>query len=162
LTIPEAEKLLNQYHAKAPFIRPLSWKLTGDASRTGVVRTLLNRCRRFDVWESRKPDGELVYTGHRIPRSRRAFTHKALNARIQGSAADIMKQSMVDVWESGVCDVLGPPQLTVHDELDVSVPRTKLGLEAAAEMKHLMEACVRLTVPLKVDMGTGPNWGECE
>ena len=73
-----------------------------------------------------------------------------------------MKKSMVDVFESGVIGVLGIPQLTVHDELDGSVPRTKEGKEALEELKRTMENCVKLRVPLKVDGGTGPNWGEVE
>jgi len=161
LPMSEAEDLLGQYHRRAPFIRPLANKLMRDAIVDGIVRTLLNRCRRFDVWERKNWDtGEVLYTPHRIPGSRRAFTHKALNARIQGGAADIMKQAMVDVWESGVCRVLGVPQLTVHDELDGSAPDTAEGREAVAEMKRIMETCVTLKVPLKVDLSTGPNWGE--
>jgi DNA polymerase-1 len=102
------------------------------------------------------------YFRYKANGSQRAFTHKALNARIQGSAADIMKVAMVDVWESGVCDVLGPPQLTVHDELDGSAPRTRAAKEALREIKRIMEGVVQLAVPLRADGGTGPNWGAVE
>ena len=54
-----------------------------------------------------------------------AVTYTALNARIQGSAADIMKDAMV-IWESGVCDVIGAPHL-MHDELDLSSARHPAG-----------------------------------
>jgi DNA polymerase-1 len=89
----------------------------------------------------------------------RAFTYRALNAYIQGSAADILKQAMALIWESGVCAVLGAPHLTVHDELDVSVPKTKAGKEAFKEMVHIMETAVEMSIPLVVDSGLGKNWG---
>ena len=74
-----------------------------------------------------------------------------MNARIQGSAADIMKHAMVKIWESGVCDVVGAPLLTVHDELDLSSPDTQAGREAVAEIKHTMEHTAMLSLPLRVD-----------
>ena len=73
-----------------------------------------------------------------------------------------MKKAMVDVWESGVCDVVGVPQLTVHDELDGSMPKTKKGLEAVKEIARLMENVWPLLVPLVVDSKQGPTWGDCE
>ena len=82
---------------------------------------------------------------------RRSFTHKALNALIQGSAADMMKQAMLDLAEHNII-----PQITVHDEIDFSFEsNTELCLA-----KEIMENCIRLAVPLKVDVETGPNWGE--
>ena len=131
------------------------------AARTGEIETLLGRIRRFNTWEIRRGD-QVFYFRERRPGSRRAFTHAALNARIQGSAADIMKLSMVNIWESGICDVLGAPHLTVHDELCGSYRDNKAGREALRELKHIMENCVELLVPLKVDATTGPNWGSCE
>ena len=113
------------------------------------------------MWEIRRGD-KVFYFRERRPGSRRAFTHAALNARIQGSAADIMKLSMVNIWESGICDVLGAPHLTVHDELCGSYRDHKAGREALRELKHIMENCIELLVPLKVDATTGPNWGSCE
>jgi DNA polymerase I-like protein with 3'-5' exonuclease and polymerase domains len=97
----------------------------------------------------------------------RSHTHTALNALLQGSAADIMKRAMVDIWHSGVCDVLGAPFLTVHDELNWSVPRTKAGREAFAESNRIMEAVYstgkkKLRIPLKVDTATGANWAACK
>jgi DNA polymerase-1 len=90
----------------------------------------------------------------------RAFTYKALNAVIQGSAADLMKKAMVNVWEAGICDILGSPLLTVHDEMDFSVPQTKEGLEAWAECVWLMETALEFRVPIRVDGELKPNWGQ--
>lgn len=167
LTRAEAKKTLDGYHARAPFIRPLSRKAMNLAAGRGVVETLLGRKRRFDRWEiskwnKEKKEYESTYLPHRIPGARRAFTHAALNARVQGSAADIMKKAMVDTWESGVFDVLGVPALTVHDELDGSYTPNRKGKEALKEMKRIMESTVDLLVPLRVDGGTGPNWGSIE
>jgi DNA polymerase I len=155
------EALLNEYHRRAPFIKQLSNGYMSIAARTGEIETLLGRIRHFDMWEIRHGD-EILYFRERWPGSRPAHTHAALNARIQGSAADIMKLAMVNIWESGICDVLGAPHLTVHDELDGSYHDDKAGREAFRELKHLMETCVELLVPLRVDAGTGPNWGSCE
>jgi DNA polymerase I-like protein with 3'-5' exonuclease and polymerase domains len=161
LSREEGETLLKEYHRRAPFIRQLSNENMSIAARRGEVKTLLGRIRHFNTWEIRRGD-EVLYFHERRPGSRRAFTHRALNARVQGSAADIMKLAMVNIWESGVCDVLGAPQLTVHDELDGSYIDDKAGREALRELKHLMETCVELLVPLRVDKGTGPNWGACK
>lgn len=163
----DAGKLLDNYHSRAPFIRPLSRRAMNLAAGRGVVETLLGRKRRFDRWEiskwnSTKKAYDTTYLPHRIPGSRRAFTHAALNARVQGSAADIMKKAMVDTWESGVYDVLGVPALTVHDELDGSFTPNRAGKQALKEMQNIMESTAELLVPLRVDGGTGPNWGSIE
>ena len=73
-----------------------------------------------------------------------------------------MKKGMVDIWKSGVCDVLGAPLLTVHDELDWSVPRTPECQEAIQEVNRLMKQAVPLRVPIETDLESGPNWGEVE
>ena len=164
LPMHEAEDLLKTYHNNAPFIKPLAQAFMGMAGSKGEIRTLMNRKRRFNMWSKdvrdpatgqRKP----LILPHRFPGSRRAFTHKALNARTQGSAADIMKKAMVDVNKSGVTSVIGVPQLTVHDELDGSVPRTKAGREAVLELRNIMEKVLKISVPLQVDLEIGKNWG---
>lgn len=151
----EGERIINDYHERAPFIRPLAKLATMRANTQGEIRTLMGRKRRFQVWEDRN-DGKIYQEDG--PGRRRAFTHKALNALIQGSAADIMKKAMVDTWEAGCYDVLGAPHLTVHDELDGSLTETPAELEAFAEVKRIMETCVELTVPLRADGGFGDNW----
>jgi DNA polymerase I-like protein with 3'-5' exonuclease and polymerase domains len=157
----EGTRIIDEYHAKAPYIRALSQMVSAKASRVGVIRTLGGRLRRFNMWE-RQEDGKTVYFKQQEAGCKRAFTHAALNALIQGSAADIMKTAMVQIWESGVCNELGAPHLTVHDELDGSVPPTQAAQEALAEVKRIMETCVTLHVPLKTDGGTGPDWGRIE
>jgi DNA polymerase I-like protein with 3'-5' exonuclease and polymerase domains len=158
----EGQQLLETYHQKAPFMRPLSRRFSNLAASTGVIATLLGRKRRFNAWAVTNRAGETKIVHQRVPGAKRAFTHKALNARIQGSAADIMKKAMIDIYQSGVCDTLGVPSLTVHDELVGSVPRTKEGQEALKELSNIMESTVKLSVPLIVDCNVGANWKECK
>ena len=133
----EAEEIFKVFHKNAPFVKTTSAMASQKARVRGYVYTLLKRRRRF-------PNGVSV--------------HKALNALLQGSAADIMKKAMVDISKSGVEDVLGAPLLTVHDELDFSAPRTKLGKEAILEVKNMMINTFPLSVPLLVDVERGTNW----
>jgi DNA polymerase I-like protein with 3'-5' exonuclease and polymerase domains len=92
----------------------------------------------------------------------RAYTHKALNALLQGSAADLMKTAMRDRARSGVDKVIGVPLLTCHDELGDSVGYTKVQREAANEVKHIMENCMKLRVPVVADQSFGINWGQAK
>jgi len=84
---------------------------------------------------------------------KRAFTYKALNKLIQGSAADQTKKAMADCYKEGLI-----PLLTVHDELCFSVE----GDDQAHNIKHIMENGLSdvLKVPSKVDDELGNNWGE--
>ena len=82
--------------------------------------------------------------------ARRAFTYKALNKLIQGSAADMTKKAMLELHKEGIT-----PHIQVHDELDISVTND---LEAA-KIKDIMENAVDLKIPNKVDYESGPNWG---
>lgn len=136
-----AFRVLEVYDEKFPAAKKLMEAVGNAAKQRGYIYTLLKRRRRFQKNES---------------------THKALNALLQGSAADIMKQAMVNVWKSGVCDVLGAPLLTVHDELNLSVPNTKSALEAVQEVRRLMENAIRLQVPTTCDFESGPDWGHVE
>ena len=86
------------------------------------------------------------FTKHYKP----AFTYKALNRLIQGSAADMTKQAMVNLYEQGIL-----PQIQIHDELCLSIKDDK----QAMEVKKTMETAVPLKVPNKVNYKKGPNWG---
>lgn len=161
LSRDDGEQLLKEYHKRAPFMRPLMNYYKDDkAKMQKEVRTLYNRRRHFNRWIT--DDGKIVTSDVRPPNSQLAFTYTGLNSRIQGSAADIMKDGMVKIWQSGTCAVVGAPHLTVHDELDFSSPNNKAGREAIGEIKHIMENVVKLNLPLKVDAKSGPNWGSCE
>ena len=126
------------------------------AQDRGKVRTLLGRLCRFHLWEPNqfgihKPlphDAALAEHG---PGIRRAYTYKALNRLIQGSAADMTKKAMIDLHKEGII-----PHLQVHDELDISIGSEK----EAQTIKDIMESAVDLEVPNKVDYEFGKNWGE--
>jgi DNA polymerase I-like protein with 3'-5' exonuclease and polymerase domains len=71
-----------------------------------------------------------------------------------------MKLAMVQIWESGVCDILGAPLLTVHDELNWSVPRTREAIRVHQEAVHMMRNVYQLRVPLLVSSDHGESWAE--
>ena len=78
-----------------------------------------------------------------------AFTYKALNRLIQGSAADMTKKAMVDLYEKGIV-----PHIQIHDELCFSITDHEPEL-----IKDIMEQTIPLEVKNKVDFESGPNWG---
>ena len=158
LELDEGKKLFEEYHAKVPFVSQLSEYAMKRASTKGVIRTLLGRRCRFDKWEPsryglyKSLSYQEAYDEHG-PSIRRAFTYKALNKLIQGSAADQTKAAMVALHENGYL-----PMIQVHDELDFSVSSEK----EAKEIKEIMETCVELRVPSLVDAEFGKNWGEAK
>ena len=151
----QAEDLFKQYHSKVPFVKQLMDAVMDRAQRKGKVRTLLGRLCRFHLWEPNqfgihKPlphDDALAEHG---PGIRRAYTYKALNRLIQGSAADMTKKAMIDLHAEGII-----PHLQVHDELDISVQNK----DEVKKIKEIMESTVSLEVPNKVDYEEGDNWG---
>ena len=82
---------------------------------------------------------------------RRAFTYKALNRLIQGSAADQTKKAMLDCYNEGLT-----PMLTVHDELCFNIE----GQEQATQIQEIMETGVPLKVPSKIDVDIQNDWGD--
>ncbi|ASE99807.1 putative DNA polymerase [uncultured virus] len=161
----QAYELFNKYHDKVPFVKELSRQVSHVASTRGYIKTLLGRKRRFDMWEPRDSWGERAYSlseAHsQYPKQelKRAYTHTAMNALIQGSSADITKSAMIKIYEAGLLDEIDL-KLTVHDELDFSVEPLKQ--KCFDESLQIMKTCVDLKVPLKVDVEKGLNWGTIE
>ena len=97
----------------------------------------------------------MAYLNANIPvmysQIKRAYTYKALNKLIQGSAADMTKKAMLELYKEGII-----PHIQVHDELDISVISDK----HVTMIKDIMENAVSLEVPNKVDYESGPNWGK--
>jgi DNA polymerase I-like protein with 3'-5' exonuclease and polymerase domains len=151
-----AEKLIKQYHAKAPFVKQLMDNVTRKAENRGKIRTLGGRACHFNFWT---PTQFGVFTPLPLEQARkeydeplkRAFTYKALNKLIQGSAADMTKKSMVALYENGII-----PHIQIHDEVDISIESP----EQAEKIIEIMESAVTLKVPNKVDYESGKNWGE--
>jgi len=151
-----AEKLIKQYHTKAPFVKQLMDNVSRKANDRGKIRTLGGRACHFDLWQPVqfgvfKPlPLEMARKEYDEP-LKRAFTYKALNKLIQGSAADMTKKSMVALYENGII-----PHIQIHDEVDISVESN----EKAEKIIEIMESAVELKVPNKVDYESGANWGE--
>jgi DNA polymerase I-like protein with 3'-5' exonuclease and polymerase domains len=143
-TYAKAEELKKRYYENVPFMVPTRNAVVDVGKGRGYIRTLLHRRARVDE-EMKEAHKEYVL----------------FNRLIQGCAADIMKKAMVDAYEAGVFEVLFP-HLTVHDEMDVSIPETKEGFEAFKEMKVIMETAIALKVPIIADAEVGPSWGEVE
>jgi len=151
-----AEDLIRTYHQKAPFVKMLSEQVSRRADDSGKIRTIGGRLCHFDLWEPhgfgiKKPLPHADALREHGPGIKRAFTYKALNKLIQGSAADMTKQSMLALYQEGVI-----PHIQVHDELDISVESP----EQAEKIIKIMEAAVELRVPNKVDFEEGTNWGD--
>jgi DNA polymerase I-like protein with 3'-5' exonuclease and polymerase domains len=156
-TKTEAENLFNQYHENVPFVRELMNRTSQHAQLSGSIGTLLGRRCRFNKWEPNTfgmhtpmslEEAERTYGRGRI---KRAFTYKALNKLIQGSAADMTKKAMLDLYKEGII-----PHIQIHDELDISVESE----EHAKKIIEIMENAVKLAVPNKVDYESGKTWGD--
>jgi len=152
----EAKELLNTYHNKVPFVKGLADLVSTQASKHGKIRTISGRLCRFDMWEPKtfgynKPMKREEAEKEYGPVLRRAFTYKALNRLIQGSAADQTKVAMAECYKEGLV-----PLLTVHDELCFNVESE----EQASRIKEIMETSMELKVPSKVDQELGDNWGQ--
>ena len=157
VTEERARDLLNTYHARVPFVKQLIYHTMDRAQQRGWIRTILGRKCRFDMWEPatfgmHKPQTfEEASLEHGSRNIKRAFTYKALNKLIQGSAADMTKKAMVDLRKEGLL-----PMVQLHDELNISF-ETK---QQADRVKEIMEQAVPLKIPNKVDFEDGECWGD--
>lgn len=150
LAIPrnEAQKYMNLYFERYPGVQEYMERTRQQAAEQGYVSTL---------------DGRRLYLPDihsRNANSRKAAERAAINAPMQGTAADIIKKAMIaiDAWlqqEKPLVTML----MQVHDELVFEVHHSVLD-EASAKIRSLMEGCMQLDVPLQVDIGTGSNWDQ--
>jgi len=162
LTPQQGKELFAAYHRGVPFAKATMDQCSEEALRTGAITTILGRKSRFDLWEPTRWDANTVPLPYEraivtYGSIRRAYTHKALNRRLQGSAADLMKKAMLQCWQDGVFDQTGVPRLTVHDELNFSDPGGRD--DAFREMQHILETAIPLSIPVRADGEIGPDWG---
>ena len=159
LPLDEASELIATFHSKVPFLKgtvDAVMKRIEHPASGGSIRTLLGRKCRFPLWEpvewgvnkALPREQAIIEYGSRI---KRAGTYKGLNRLIQGSAADQTKAGMVALHKAGFKLLL-----QVHDEVALSVRNIDEAREAAA----IMAKAVTLEVPSRVDVETGPSWGE--
>lgn len=153
--LPEVQEIFAQYHRKLPEVRPLADRAARRAANRGYIRTWGGRHRRFMSAAEAKAKGWHVREHEKF-----VGTHKALNALLQGSAADLIKRAMVAVaplidWETTHL------HLTVHDELDLSIPAGAAGDRVTRQLVDVMEG-FDLTVPIRAEAEVGPDWGHTE
>jgi DNA polymerase-1 len=148
LTLAEAEDFVTEYFRKFPGVKRYLDGIRRQAAQQGYVETLLGRRRYFPG---------LVNPSNQQVRNREE--REAINAPIQGTAADIMKIAMLKVpvalAEAGLSARM---LLQVHDELVVECPDGEL-LETVAVVQETMSGAYQLDVPLRTDARSGPNWG---
>jgi DNA polymerase-1 len=144
----EATEFIDAYFAQFPRIRDFLDRQVARAAAEGFTETILGRRRYLPELQAANP------------RIRDMGRRMALNAPIQGGAADILKLAMIHVDEELRTSSLDCTMvLTVHDELVFDVARGDR--EASGDLvKKAMESAFELTVPLKVDLGWGENWAE--
>ena len=151
----KADELFKKYHHKVPFVKQLMDNVMYRAQDSGKIRTLLGRLCRFPLWEPNQfgihkaLSHEDALREHG-PGIKRAYTYKALNRLIQGSAADMTKKAMLELYKEGII-----PHIQVHDELDISVENDMM----STKIKQIMEGAVTLEVPNKIDYEYGTSWG---
>jgi DNA polymerase I-like protein with 3'-5' exonuclease and polymerase domains len=159
LPLEEASELIATFHSKVPFLKgtvDAVMKRIEHPASGGSIRTLLGRKCRFPLWEPTEwgvnkalpREQAVIEYGSRI---KRAGTYKGLNRLIQGSAADQTKAGMVALYKAGF-NLL----LQVHDEVALSVRN----IDEAREAADIMAKAVNLEIPSRVDVETGPSWGE--
>lgn len=144
-TVEEAKPIFFEFHRKLSFMKSTYYHYSKYAEET---RTAYE-------------DGWVRTIGGRLCHLQEGLEHKALNRLLQGSCADWIKRAMLDAYEGGVLDVL-TLLLTVHDELDQSIPRTQAGAEAARELHSMMANAYVLNIPVYASVGVGRSWGQLQ
>lgn len=161
-SLEEAEAIYNQYDRELPFVSSLASETQKLASRRGYVRLLDGARSHFDMWEPAWLEGGEWANARPLEaakkmwpdrRLRRAYTHKAMNRLIQGSAARQTKLAMRACWRERLV-----PLIQMHDELDFSVGEERQG----RRVQELMRDTVQLSVPVMVDGEYGVNWGHAK
>ena len=144
----EARSHIDAYFEHYPGIRDYTERTKAFARENGYVRTVFGRKCHTPGINDRKP-------------ARRNFSERAaINAPLQGAAADVIKRAMIRLPEALAEAGLGARMLLqVHDELLFEVPAAEAA-ETAALVRAAMERAARLSVPLVVETGSGLNWAD--
>ncbi len=146
----EAQQFIDRYYEKYPKVREYLERQVETAQKKGFSETIFGRIRQ--VPELRSSDRNIQQAGRRI----------ALNMPIQGSAADIMKKAMLEVWaEMERRKLRAKMILQVHDELVFEVPAGEREAVGALVHERLEKVCA-LKVPLKAHLGWGANWADAK
>ncbi|MHB8651891.1 MAG: DNA polymerase [Minisyncoccota bacterium] len=149
-TREEAQTFYDAYFKNFPAIGAYFDRVIADARKKGYTETYFGRRRSFEGIRSS------------VPYIRAAAERMAMNAPIQGTAADIIKIAMREAHEELKKNGLvphAPLLLQVHDELIYEIEK-KYTEKAVPIIKHAMECAVDFPIPLVVNVSTGPSWGE--
>jgi DNA polymerase I len=152
ITADEAQAMIDRYFERFPGIRDYIHSTLERVRETGFTTTLFGRKTHFPMIKSR------------VQHERQGAERAAVNAPIQGTSADIIKRAMVRMCPALEREGLGSVRMLmqVHDELVFEVPEGEVE-RAGAVIRNVMEQAaepaITLSVPLGVDIGTGPNWG---
>jgi DNA polymerase-1 len=148
MSVKAAEELIIAYNKRFPAIAKFMDKCVMDAQSQGYVETILGRRRRIP--ELASP----------VLQQRRAGERMAINSVVQGSAADMIKVAMLNIYRRLKGE--GHPSkllMQVHDELVFETPRALAESEGEMIRREMVEA-IKLNVPIKVEVGWGKNWQE--
>ena len=145
----EAKEYIERYFARYPYVHDYMEKTKVFAREHGYVKTITNR-------EIVIPN---INSANQM--AQRGAERAAINAPMQGSAADIIKLAMIKIqkWIDGLSPDLVRMTVQVHDELLFEVKKDFVD-EALPVIKGTMEGIVKLSVPLEVGIGIADNWGD--
>ncbi len=150
LTRQEAAQFIASYFEKYPGVKGYLDSIKEEARKKGFVQTLLGR-KRFIP--------EINSTNRQV---RESAERMAINMPVQGTSADIIKVAMVNLHREIASRNLGSKMLLqVHDELILEVPGDEMEIMQKL-VPQVMSTALVLSIPLKVDIKTGNNWGEME
>lgn len=141
-----AKEFIDQYFEVYKDIKKFMDRAVNDAREKGYAETLLGRRRYLPELESS------------VVMVRKGAERMAINTPLQGTAADMIKKAMIEIYNSGINAHM---LLQVHDELIFAVKPAE-AKKAAEEIKQIMENVIKLKVPVVVDAKLGDNWGEME
>jgi DNA polymerase-1 len=157
ITRDEGQAFIKSYFARYPKVEAYQANLLKEAVRTGYVTTILGRRRKFDP-SAIRPNSS--------PMNRNTAEREAINMEVQGSAADLIKLAMLNVYRKLKEERFGARLLLqIHDELVFESPPDELPRLAEMvrrEMTEPVKAAMNLRVPLGVDLAAGPNWLDVE
>jgi DNA polymerase-1 len=147
ITSKEAKEIIVAYFENFPTIQNFLAKIQDDVKSIGYVETILKRRRIFDYENA---------TGMQ----KAAFMRESVNAVFQGSAADLIKLSMLEI-EMFIKEenIDGAMLLQIHDELIFEV-KEEVVEEVGEKFKHIMKNIMELEVPLECSVSIGDSWGE--
>jgi DNA polymerase I len=139
----ESKQIITHYFDKFPGVKKYMESIVVTAKEQGYVETLFGRRRYLPELLSKNP-------------MQKSFAERAaINAPIQGTASDLVKMAMLELFEDFSDSML----IQVHDELLFEVPEKEIET-SAAKVKQVMEENIKLNVPLKVNVSWGDNWSE--